>query len=46
MGDNIGKIVNRILPYNAASLTMLWPHVDPQAQRCIEVVVYLLPKDK
>ena len=30
MGDNIGKIMYRTLPYNAASLTTLWHHVDPK----------------
>ena len=29
MGDNIGKIIYRTLPYNSASLTTLWHHVDP-----------------
>ena len=30
MGDNMRKIVYRTLPYTAASLTMLWHHVDPK----------------
>ena len=29
MGDNIGKIMYQTLPYNAASLTTLRNHVDP-----------------
>ena len=30
MGDNIRKIMYWTLPYNAASLTALWHHVDPK----------------
>ena len=30
MGDNIGKVEYQTLPYNAASLTTLWYHVDPK----------------